>query len=97
MLQAENFELQAVVFTPKPRIVTVEVLFGGRDQLSMAGRQIAGDRFFIHPKIPLLAKAFVTLEDTRIWLTAPRPAGFLRWEGPLVEPHDPMIRVDLLP
>ena len=25
------------------------------------------------------------------------PAGFLRWEGPIVLPTDPMIRVDLIP
>jgi hypothetical protein len=34
--------------------------------------------------------------DTKIWLTNPAPAGFLRWEGPIVLPTDPMIRVDLL-
>jgi hypothetical protein len=34
--------------------------------------------------------------DTKIWLTNPPPAGFLRWEGPIVLPTDPMIRVDLI-
>jgi hypothetical protein len=34
--------------------------------------------------------------DTKIWLTNPAPAGFLRWEGPIVLPTDPMIRVDLI-
>jgi hypothetical protein len=43
-----------------------------------------------------LAKLFVNVPDTRIWLTSPAPAGFLRWEGPIVLPTDPMIRVDLL-
>jgi hypothetical protein len=32
-----------------------------------------------------------------IWLTHEPPAAFLRWEGPLVEPDDPVVRVDLLP
>ena len=26
----------------------------------------------------------------------PAPAGFLRWEGPIVLPTDPIVRVDLL-
>jgi hypothetical protein len=34
--------------------------------------------------------------DAHIWLTNPKPAGFLRWEGPIVLPNDPMIRVDLV-
>jgi hypothetical protein len=62
----------------------------------MAGRTIDGDRFIVHAKIPALAKLFVHVPDARIWLTAP-PAGFLRWEGPLAEPSDPIVRVDLLP
>jgi len=30
-------------------------------------------------------------------IAATPPAGFLRWEGPLALPDDPMVRVDLLP
>ena len=63
----------------------------------MAGRTVPGDRFIVHPKVPLVARAFVDVTDERIWLTLPRPAGFLRWEGNIVEPDDPMVRVDLLP
>ncbi|MBI3050116.1 MAG: hypothetical protein HYY76_17590 [Acidobacteria bacterium] len=39
---------------------------------------------------------FVKVPDATIRLTTP-PAGFLRWEGALAQPNDPMIRVDLLP
>jgi hypothetical protein len=62
----------------------------------MAGRTPKGDRFIIHPEIPLIAKLFVNVPDTKIWLTNPAPAGFLRWEGPTVLPTDPLMRVDLL-
>jgi len=55
-----------------------------------------GDRFIIHPKVPAIAKVFVEAGDTHIWLTQPPAVGFLRWEGPLVETSDPMVRVDLL-
>jgi hypothetical protein len=34
--------------------------------------------------------------DNEMWLTKP-PAGFLRLEGPLMEPDDDIIRVDLIP
>lgn len=48
----------------------------------------------IQPEIPAIAKLFVKIPDTQVWLTPP-PSGFLRWEGPLVEPSDPLVRVDL--
>ena len=81
---------------PKPRGASVEVSYGGRDRIQMSDRTIAADRFIVHPKIPLIARLFVTVPDALIWLTTP-PAGFLRWEGTLAVPDDPIIRVDLLP
>ena len=62
----------------------------------MSNRTIDGDRFIVHAKVPAIAKLFVHVPDAVIWLTMP-PAGFLRWEGPLAEPDDPIVRVDLLP
>ena len=96
LIQGQRVTLQAVGFAPKPRAVDVEISYAGRDRVHMAGRTIDGDRFIVHAKIPALAKLFVHVPDARIWLTAP-PAGFLRWEGPLAEPSDPIVRVDLLP
>ena len=63
--------------------------------MKMSGRLLEGDRFVIHPELPLIAKLFIRVPDTQIWLTNP-PAGFLRWEGPVVLPTDPIIRVDLV-
>jgi hypothetical protein len=64
--------------------------------MRIGGRSVRGDEFVIHPEIPLIAKLFVNAPDTKIWLTNPAPGGFLRWEGPIVLPTDPLIRVDLL-
>jgi hypothetical protein len=96
LLRGESVTLQAVGFTPKPKVVDVDVSYGGRDRIRMAGRVIAGDRFVVHPKIPAIAKLFVHVPDATIWLTTP-PAGFLRWEGALAQPDDDLVRVDLLP
>jgi len=62
----------------------------------MAGRSLKGDRFVVHSEIPAIAKLFVNVPDTKIWLTNPRPALFLLWEGPTVLPNDPLMPVDLL-
>ncbi len=97
LIHGQTLQFQAVGFTPKPRLVSVEISYAGLDHMLMSGRTIHGDRFVIHPKLPKIAQLFVTVPDTRIWLINPPPAGFLRWEGPLAEPSDPVIRVDLLP
>ena len=99
-LNHEQVELKAVGFSPfptlKPQVVTVKISYGGLDRVRMAGRSLKGDRFVVHPEIPAIAKLFVNVPDTKIWLANPRPAGFLRWEGPTVLPNDPLVRIDLL-
>jgi len=97
LVGGEKIEFKAVGFTPKARVVTVLLSYGGLERMNMAGRMVTGDRFVIHPKIPAIAKALVDVKDTYVWLTTPRPVGFLRWEGPLVEAGDSVTRVDLLP
>ena len=69
---------------------------GRVDRMKMSGRLLKGDRFIIHPEIPFIANLFVNVPETKIWLANPAPAAFLRWEGPIVLPTDPMIRVDLI-
>ena len=97
LVKGEKFELKAVGFTPKPKLATVQLSYGGLDRIRMSGRALKGDRFVIRAEIPPIAKLFIHIPDTQIWLTNPAPAGFLRLEGPVVVPSDPFIRVDLLP
>jgi hypothetical protein len=100
LLRGEQVALKAVGFSSFPtftaQVVTVKISYGGLDRMRMSGRLLRGDRFVIHPEIPFIASLFVNVPDTKIWLTNPAPAGFLRWEGPIVLPDDPLIRVDLL-
>lgn len=96
LLSGERIELKAVGFAPKPQVVTVQISHAGVDRMEMSGRTLKGDHFVIHPDLPAIAKLFVRVPDTHIWLTNPAPAGFLRWEGPVAEPNDPIVRVDLL-
>src|SRR6266496_2695920 len=100
LLSGEQVQLKAVGFSPfptlGPQVVTVTISHGGVQRMRMGGRSLKGDRFIVHPEIFFLARLFVDVPDTNIWLTNPAPAGFLRWEGPTVLTEDPMIRVDLL-
>lgn len=100
LTKGEQVELKAVGFSPvptlKPQLVTVQVSYGGVDRMKMAGRFYTGYRFIVHPEVPAIAKLFIQVPDTKIWLTSPAPAGFLRWEGPIILPTDPIRRVDLI-
>lgn len=96
LLAGEAIEFRTVGFTPKPRKGTVVITHEGLDRVPMSGRNLAGDRFRIHAKIPWLLRAFVHVPDSSIWLVHEPPAAFLRWEGPLAEPSDELVRVDLL-
>ena len=96
LIRGEHVKLQAVGFSPNPRVVTVELSYAGVDRVQMSGRTIRADRFIVHPKVPLIARLFVDVPDAQIWLTTP-PVTFLRMEGPLAEPNDPPARIDLLP
>lgn len=97
LISGEKIELGTVGFTPKPQSATVELSYEGLDQVPMAGRTLAGEHFRIRAQVPALLKAFIDVPDSHIWLTSPPPAAFLRWEGPLAEPDDALVRVDLLP
>lgn len=96
LLAGETIVLQAVGFTPGPQVVDVEISHAGRERMRMGGRTVTGDRFVIEPQVPFAAELFVEAPDTHLWLTD-APAGFLRSEGPLLEPDDPIVRIDLLP
>jgi len=93
----QKTNLKAVAFTPKPRIAPVEVIRERPEDLRMAGRIIPGDRYTIHPDIPAIAKLFVSAPDQHVWLFGTGPAAFLRYEGPMLEPKDPSVRVDVVP
>jgi hypothetical protein len=97
LLRGEHVELQAVGFAPKPRVVPVDIAYAGIDRVRMADRSLRGERFIVHPKLPWFAKLFIEVPDAQVWLTTPAPAAFLRWEGPLAEPTDALMRIDLLP
>jgi hypothetical protein len=90
----EVVSLKAIGFMPKPRVVTVKLKYYGLDRMRMSGRVLRSEHFMVRAEVPAIAKLFVKISDTNIWLTPP-PSSFLRYEGPLAEPTEGVIRVDL--
>ena len=92
--KGEATTLKAVGFMPKPRIVTVKLSYRGVDRMLMSDRLLAGEHFMVQAEIPAILKLFIKISDTSIWLTSP-PSSFLRYEVPLAEPTEQVVRVDL--
>jgi len=97
LLRGEKVELQGIGFTPKPKVGVAEVSYRGTERIAMSDRELVAEHFVIHAKIPWIARPFVHVPDSHIWLLTPPPSAFLRFEGPLAEIDDPIVRVDLLP
>jgi hypothetical protein len=93
----QHVDLRAVAFTPRPRTAPITLTRDGAEPVRMAGRTIPGDKYTIHVDIPGIARLFVDPPDLHVWLVNGDPPAFLRFEGPLVEPKDPVVRVDLIP
>jgi len=81
-----------VAFTPKPRVVTLQLLPLATERVP-AGEVV---RYHIRPKLGLFLSLLVTdVPDTRIWILPGEAPAFLKAEGPLyfmgpiwrVEPH----------
>lgn len=96
LIKGETVNLKAVGFTPQPRVVTVALSYAGRDSIRMVDRTVSAEHYVIHPKVPAIAKLFVKVPDFNVWLTPP-PAVFVRFQGAMVEPSDPIIRIDGAP
>lgn len=92
--KGEAITLKAVGFMPKPRVVPVKLSYHGVDRMSMSERVLRGEHFMVQAEIPAILKLFIKISDTSIWLTPP-PSSFLRYEGPLAEPTEQVVRVDL--
>lgn len=93
----ENVDPKAVAFTPKPRVARVKLTCEGVETLTVGGREVRARRFVIRAELPGVVRKIAGLKDYRLWLTESEPAGFVRLEGTLLEPRDPMIRIDVIP
>jgi hypothetical protein len=87
-----------VAFTPKPRLIKLQIAFAGIDSVQLGGPAAATRRFVLKPKIGGLVGLFAKLfgkipPDSRIWILDDEVPTFIRFEGPLFT--GPVWRLDL--
>jgi hypothetical protein len=97
LLRGQSVNLDVVAFTPAPRVVKVTLTLGGRELVTVGGRELDVDRVVVHPQIPKLAALVgVKAPDTILWFTHSTPPAIVRADTTIVEPGDRAIRIELL-
>jgi hypothetical protein len=73
-----------VAFTPKPRMVKIQLTPVAEERALVAGAQLPTTRYHVRPQLGLFASLLVTdIPDIRIWVVPGEAPAFLRAEGPL--------------
>jgi hypothetical protein len=73
-----------VAFTPKPRVVQLQLLPAADERAAVAGAQLPATRYHVRPQLGLFASLLVTdIPDIRVWVLPGEAPAFLKAEGPL--------------
>jgi len=73
-----------VAFTPKPRVVKLQVLPVAEDRVVVSDAPMQAVRWHIRPQLGLFASLLVSdIPDVRLWILPGEAPAFLRAEGPL--------------
>lgn len=76
--------VRIVAFTPKPRLVTMQLAPATEEPVLVADAPMTATRYHIRPQLGLLASLLVTdLPDVKCWILGGEAPAFLRFEGPL--------------
>jgi hypothetical protein len=95
--QEEQVDFEAIAFMPGPRKATVRLTHEAQGVVQMGGRVLPADLFRIRPQVGWLGRLFVSPPDFHIWLHREDPPAFLRFQGPIGTPDDPVVQVSVLP
>lgn len=93
-----TFNVHIVVFTPKPRVVRIDVKPSGDEKFMLGPAERTARRFVAHPELGRLTGILASLTgktppDLHIWMAGEMVPTFVRFEGPLY-PGGPVWRID---
>jgi hypothetical protein len=76
--------VQVVAFTPKPRLVKMQLAPVAEDRVTIGDWPVTATRYAIKPQLGMFASLLVSdLPDAKCWLIGGEAPGFVRFEGPL--------------
>jgi hypothetical protein len=84
----DTSEVHVVAFTPKPRIIGLQVASAGRDSLLHGGERLAVAHYLLKPKVGGVAGFFGKLlgkipPDSEMWIVTDDVPTFLAFRGPM--------------
>ena len=84
----DTAEVHLVAFTPKPRLIGLQIASGGRDSFALGKNQQSIERYVIRPRLGALMGFFAKLlgkkpPDSEIWIVTEEVPTFLRFRGPM--------------
>lgn len=76
--------VQIVAFTPKPRLVTIQLRAASEDPVLVGDMPMRATRFLMRPQLGLFASLLVAdIPDIKCWIVGGEAPAFFRLEGPL--------------
>ena len=76
--------VQIVAFTPKPRLIKMQLTPGAEDPLRVNDAAVLATRFTVRPQLGLFASLLIAdIPDVKLWIAGGEAPAFLRFEGPL--------------
>lgn len=76
--------VQIVAFTPKPRLVTIQLRAASEDPVVVGEVPMRATRFLMRPQLgPFASLLVVDIPDVKCWIVGGDAPAFLRFEGPL--------------
>jgi hypothetical protein len=91
--------IHIVAFTPKPRLIQLELAPAGQDKVLVGELQRTAIHYVFHPRLGLWTKLFAKLlgrtpPDYHAWIVTDEVPAFVRFEGPLYT-TGPIWRIEL--
>jgi hypothetical protein len=76
--------VQIVAFTPKPRLIKMQLAPGAEDPMRVNDAAVLATRFTVRPQLGLFASLLIAdIPDVKCWIAGGDAPAFLRFEGPL--------------
>lgn len=84
LMAATTRPVQIVVFTPKPRLTTLELAPADQEPVVIGDSAVGATRYRMRPQRGLFASLLVAdVPDIKCWIAVGEAPAFLRAEGPL--------------
>ena len=98
LARGDTQRVHLVAFTPKPRLVSLEIAPTGSHAVKVGGHEEAAVHFVLKPKLGAVIGFFAKLldkkpPDSHAWIVTEGAPGFVRFEGPLY--FGPVWRLEL--